>query len=123
MLKQRLVVAVGMMAVLAVIGFGCGGSDDSSSPLVGTWIATMGADNVGDPDVLIVLMVNSGGTFSTTENGVAMETGTWATDGNKLLMSNSQPGQTLTYSVNGNAFTITVTNANGTSGSIVFTRV
>lgn len=127
MLKQRLVAAVGMVAVVAVMGFGCGGSDDSSggsnNPLVGTWTAKMGADDPADPDVTVVVTFNADNTFSQTENGGAPETGTWATDGNKLTSSLGEAGDVMTYSVDGNTLTITVTKTEGDSGSIVFTRV
>ena len=124
MTKKRSVAWMGIVVALAVMGFGCGGgSDDSSggstSPIVGTWTGTMGADDPADPDVTIVLTVNANNTYSGTVNGVPDDTGTWAVSGNQwTVLSDGEGNEALTVSVAGNTMTVTTAE-----GSIVLTRI
>ena len=146
MKKQRLAVLMGIVGALAVMGSGCGGSDstagndsppDGSSDesfvlnggqIVGTWTGEMARNSISDPHNTVVVTFNADNTYSTTEDGVAKESGTWTTNGNVLTMSNSLRisdavlGQTMAYGVNGNTLVLVTTDSESI-GTITFTRL
>lgn len=112
-----------LLAVVLMVGVGgCSSSDDSNdNPLVGTWTGQMGADRRGDPDITVTVTFKEDNTFTSTENGVPSDSGTWSTDGNVLTMRWNDSGETetLTFSVAGNQLTLTTTDGD----TLVLTRV
>ena len=127
---------VGIVAVAVVIGFGCSSSDSdgagssggqSETVLIGTWTAAMGADDPGDPDMILVLMINADHTYSTTEDGVPEDDGTWSTDGNQVNFSGLEADTPPTFAVSGDTLTLTFEpdedDDEDEDNQIVFTRV
>ena len=132
MFTQRLVTAVGGAAVLAVVGFGCGGSDNSSdaggdNPLVGTWrVTTLNMNGVDvAPETIMTLVFNADGTAyqSEVDGGVTdAGAGTWTAAGGQVTVSweatATDPAEveTMPYTVNGNTLTVTITGVDGDTG-------
>lgn len=108
MKKLWLMACVALMACGLVAFCGCGDSDSDDSDngsaytggnAVGSWALT------ADPSFVVTF--NEGGTYASTYQGAAYDTGTWSINGNLLQTTKSTGGTFLfQYSVAGNSLSL-----------------
>ena len=96
-----------LIAAALMFYTGCGG-DDKKTGLVGKW-DFVGAEGIETPfDMVLYFYSNGTGRAVMNEGTVSEEINsfTWSTSGNQLIITSEGDTETLTFTLNGNTLTL-----------------